>query len=67
MRGNRRRSVSWGWRICAIDNAAVWVRRITDTKRLTAKLAKLKAGLLRRRHDPVPDQGKWLASVINGH
>ena len=46
---------------------AVLVRRITDRKRLTAKLAKLKAGLLRRRHDPVPDQGIWLASVINGH
>ena len=33
----------------------------------TAKLAKLKAELARRRHDAVPDQGRWLASVINGH
>jgi RNA-directed DNA polymerase len=54
--------------ICAINKRGqFWVRRITDRKRLTAKLAKLKAGLLRRRHDPVPDQGIWLASVINGH
>ena len=22
---------------------------------------------MRRRHDPVPDQGRWLASVITGH
>ena len=54
--------------ICAINKRGqFWVRRITDRKRLTAKLAKLKAGLLRRRHDPVPGQGIWLASVINGH
>ena len=54
--------------ICAINRSGqFWVRRITDTKRLTAKLAKLKAELPRRRHDPVPDQGLWLASVINGH
>ena len=54
--------------ICATNRSGrFWIRRITDTKRLTAKLAKLKAELARRRHDPVPDQGRWLASVINGH
>ena len=54
--------------ICATDRSGrFWIRRITDTKRLTAKLAKLKAELARRRHDAVPDQGRWLASVINGH
>ena len=54
--------------ICATNRSGrFWIRRITDTKRLTAKLAKLKAELARRRHDAVPDQGRWLASVINGH
>ena len=54
--------------ICATSRSGrFWIRRITGTKRLTAKLAKLKAELARRRHDAVPDQGRWLASVINGH
>ena len=22
---------------------------------------------MRRRHQPVPEQGRWLASVVNGH
>ena len=54
--------------ICATSRKGrFWVRRITDGKRLRAKLAQVKAELMRRRHDPVPDQGRWLASVITGH
>jgi len=53
--------------ICASGKGGFWIRRITDKKRLAAKLAQLKDELLRRRHDPVPDQGRWLASVITGH
>ena len=54
--------------ICATSrNGRFWIRRITDKKRLTAKLTQLKGELLRRRHDPVPDQGRWLAQVITGH
>ena len=44
-----------------------WVQRITDKKKTTAKLKSVKAELMRRRHLPVPEQGRWLASVIRGH
>jgi RNA-directed DNA polymerase len=44
-----------------------WVQRITDKKKMTAKLKSVKAELMRRRHLPVPEQGRWLASVIRGH
>jgi RNA-directed DNA polymerase len=43
------------------------VQRITDKKKMTAKLKLVKAGLRRKRHLPVPEQGRWLASVITGH
>jgi len=44
-----------------------WLRRITIKKRLRAKLKQVKAELERRRHLPVPEQGRWLASVVRGH
>jgi RNA-directed DNA polymerase len=34
---------------------------------MRAKLADVKVQLRRRMHLPVPEQGRWLASVINGH
>jgi len=34
---------------------------------MRAKLRKVKTELMRRRHDPIPDQGQWLASVVRGH
>ena len=34
---------------------------------MTAKLKSVKAELMRKRHLPVPEQGRWLASVIAGH
>jgi RNA-directed DNA polymerase len=43
------------------------LKRITDSKRLQAKLRSVKAELMRRRHQPIPDQGRWLASVLRGH
>ena len=43
------------------------LRRITDSKRLRAKLHALKGELLRRRDRPIPEQGAWLASVLRGH
>jgi group II intron reverse transcriptase/maturase len=43
------------------------VRRQTMRKRMTAKLHEVKAELQRRLHDPVPEQGKWLGSVVRGH
>jgi hypothetical protein len=44
-----------------------WLRRITIKKRLRAKLKQVKTELRRRRHWPVPEQGRWLASVLRGH
>jgi RNA-directed DNA polymerase len=43
------------------------LKRVTSKKRLRAKLREVKTELMRRRHDPVPDQGRWLASVVRGH
>ena len=43
------------------------VRRHTIRKRMTAKLHEVKAELQRRRHDPIPEQGRWLGSVVRGH
>jgi RNA-directed DNA polymerase len=44
-----------------------WLKRITISKRLRAKLKQVKDQLKRRRHLPIPEQGKWLASVVRGH
>ena len=43
------------------------LKRITDSKRSRAKLHALRGELLRRRDQPVPEQGRWLASVLRGH
>jgi RNA-directed DNA polymerase len=43
------------------------VRRITISKRMRAKLKEVKDQLKQRRHEPVPEQGRWLGSVIRGH
>jgi RNA-directed DNA polymerase len=54
--------------ICAkTRNGRFKVKRVTDSKRLHAKLRSVKAELMRRRHQPIPDQGRWLASVLRGH
>ena len=44
-----------------------WVQRITDNTKMTAMLKSVKAELMKRRRLPVPEQGRWLASVIRGH
>jgi RNA-directed DNA polymerase len=43
------------------------LKRITEAKRLRAKLHKLKVELRRRMHLPIPEQGQWLGSVVRGH
>jgi len=48
-------------------NGSFWLRRVTVAKRLRAKLKQVKDQLGRRRHLPIPDQGRWLASVVRGH
>jgi RNA-directed DNA polymerase len=43
------------------------LKRITISKRMRAKLKEVKDQLKRRRHQPVPEQGRWLGSVVRGH
>ena len=54
--------------ICAKSKRGrFWVKRITIAKRMRAKLREIKIELKRRRHHPVPEQGAWLRSVVEGH
>lgn len=43
------------------------VKRITISKRVHDKLREVKSELRRRRHLPIPTQGRWLRSVVQGH
>ncbi len=54
--------------ICAkTKGGRFMLKRVTISKRMQAKLGEVKTELMRRRHLPVPEQGKWLASVVRGH
>ena len=41
--------------------------RLTSRRRLQRKLGEVKTELRRRLHRPVPEVGRWLGSVIQGH
>jgi group II intron reverse transcriptase/maturase len=43
------------------------LKRVTDSKRMRAKLRALKGEIQLRRHQPIPEQGAWLANVLRGH
>jgi len=43
------------------------VKRVTIAKRMRAKLKAVHHRLKQMRHQPIPEQGKWLASVVRGH
>jgi group II intron reverse transcriptase/maturase len=43
------------------------VKRKTRRDRMRAKLQAIKQELRRRRHQPIPIQGKWLGQVVNGY
>jgi RNA-directed DNA polymerase len=54
--------------ICATSKSGrFWLKRITISKRMRAKLREVNDQLKRRRHQPVPVQGQWLRSVVQGH
>jgi RNA-directed DNA polymerase len=54
--------------ICATSKSGrFWLKRITVSKRMRAKLSEVSDELKRRRHEPIPVQGRWLASVVRGH
>jgi group II intron reverse transcriptase/maturase len=49
------------------SNGRFTVLRQTIRKRLQAKLSEVSAELKRRMHEPIPEVGKWLRSVVGGH
>jgi RNA-directed DNA polymerase len=54
--------------ICGTTRAGRFMlRRVTIAKRMRATLKRLNDELKRRRHLPIPEQGRWLASVVRGH
>ncbi len=54
--------------ICArTRNGRFKLKRVTSKKKMRAKLRAVKAELRRRWHHSIPEQGRWLASVLSGH
>jgi len=54
--------------ICAKDRRGWFkLKRVTSKKKMRAKLKSVKAEMRRRMHLPIPEQGRWLASVLAGH
>jgi group II intron reverse transcriptase/maturase len=43
------------------------LKRVTSKKKMRAKLRSVKTEMRRRMHHSVPEQGRWLASVLVGH
>ena len=43
------------------------LKRVTESKRMRAKLHKVKDQTRRRMHLPIPEQGLWLGAVVRGH
>lgn len=53
---------------CGVSrNGKFMIGRTTMRKRLTAKLKEVKMELKKRMHEPILEQGRWLASVIRGY
>ena len=53
--------------ICSVSRRGTFLlKRKTRRTRLRAKLAEIKEELRRRRHLPIPEQGRWLAKVVRG-
>jgi hypothetical protein len=43
------------------------LKRTTSKKKMRSKLHEVKAEMRRRMHHPIPEQGRWLARVLQGH
>ena len=54
--------------MCGVTRRHGWftVKRISIAKRMRAKLAEIKMQLLRRRHRPIGETGRWLRQVVQG-
>lgn len=54
--------------ICGVSRSGRFLlKRVTIAKRMRAKLKQLNVELKRRAHLSIPEQGRWLASVVRGH
>src|SRR5215470_14318746 len=54
--------------ICARSRKGKFLlKRKSRRDRMRAKLSEIKEELRRRMHQPIPDQGRWLAQVIRGY
>jgi len=54
--------------ICAEDRHGRFkLKRVTSKKKMHAKLRSVKAEMRKRMHHPIPEQGHWLARVLQGH
>jgi group II intron reverse transcriptase/maturase len=54
--------------ICGVTRSGWFqLKRLTIARRMRAKLAEVKDQLKRRMHQSIPEQGRWLASVVRGH
>jgi len=53
--------------ICSVSRrGAFLLKRKTRRDRMRAKLREIKEELRRRMHQPIPEQGAWLAQVVRG-
>src|SRR3954465_12306748 len=53
--------------ICSASRRGTFLlKQKTRRARLRAKLREIKEELRRRRHQPIPEQGRWLAQVVRG-
>lgn len=48
-------------------NGGFVVKRKTMPKRMRAKLKEVRAVIVRRRHEPLPQVGRWVQSVVQGY
>jgi len=54
--------------ICARSRrGAFQLKRKSRRDRMRAKLREIKEALRKRMHDPIPEQGRWLAQVVRGY
>ena len=54
--------------ICAKDRRGRFkLKRVTSKKKMRSKLNSVKTEMRRRMHHPIPEQGHWLARVLQGH
>jgi RNA-directed DNA polymerase len=54
--------------VCAKDRHGRFkLKRVTSKKKMRSKLHAVKAEMRRRMHHPIPEQGRWLARVLQGH